>query len=300
LWVVCNIFVSDRYVYRILSIGGNVGSTGAGIYLHILWYPNNPQQFWLYVGQATDLRRRIAGHNDKLYRRKHPSLHYHVWDAKDNICSQFVILARADIKNGAENISRLDQCLLNMQEMWMACLFRTLTSRDLEKYLPLSVSRASSGRHLNAVPPLWQRFQNENIPDISEVCSRPTFREFLQSKDPTIRRWAEKARDSYNDLRNSPDPQLRQYWFENNARQLQEAWEANDENTRENLKAYQISGKEETVQCSLGRSRGFVTCGKFNISLPQALRIPPGSKVHVKFHLHKTGIPPICQKSLEQ
>jgi hypothetical protein len=173
----------------------------------------------------------------------------------------------------------------------MACVFRTLTSRDLEKYLPPSVSQASSGRHLNVVPPLWQRFQNENIPDILGVCSRPTFREFLQSKDPTIRRWAEKARDSYNDLRNSPDPQLRQYWFENNARQLQEAWDANDENTRESLKVYQITGKEETVQCSPGRSRGFITCGKFNISLPQALRITPGSKVHVKFHLHETGIP---------
>ncbi|KAL3476485.1 hypothetical protein BJX99DRAFT_258418 [Aspergillus californicus] len=139
-----------------LSIGGNVSSTGTGIYLHILWYPINTQRFWLYVGQATDLHRRIADHNDKLYRRKHPSLHYHVWDAKNGICSQFVILARADIKNGAGNIPRFEQCLLNIQEMWMARLFRTLASRDLEKYLPPSVSRASSGRHLNVAPPLWQ------------------------------------------------------------------------------------------------------------------------------------------------
>lgn len=258
--------------------------------MYIIWNPNDHQQFWLYMGQATNLQRRISDHDDKLYRRKHPSLHYHVWDNRDQMGSQFVVLAKACLQSESSLVSRLDQCLLNMQEMWMACFFQTLTGRDLDKYLSPAIRRQSAGRHLNIAPPIWQRFQDEEVPNVGEIYDRPKFQEHLYSEDPCIREWAQKVRDSYNDLRNSPDPELRQYWLDNNKRQLQAAWDVNEQNARQNLKIYQITGKEEVIQCSPDRDRGYITCGKFSISIPQRLNIPPGNKIHVQFHLYETSI----------
>ncbi|KAF7125197.1 hypothetical protein CNMCM5793_001306 [Aspergillus hiratsukae] len=155
---------------------------------------------------------RITKHRDKRYRLKHPSLHYHVWDSREGMQSQFVILAYMDLETP---LSRTSQCLLNLLEMWMACIFRTLTARDLHTYLPPSVSKQSAGRHLNVAPPIWQRFPGDT-PAIDERWDRELFMKFLHSEDPARREWAEWAIDSYNDFRNSPDPRLREYWFENN------------------------------------------------------------------------------------
>ncbi|OQE14386.1 hypothetical protein PENFLA_c038G10811 [Penicillium flavigenum] len=286
--------VSDNGLFSLeglRSIGGDTKTTAAGVYLHIIWPPDDPQRFWLYVGQAMNLKRRIADHNDKLYRRKHPSLHYHVWDSREDMCSQFVVLATFNYETEGQNLPRSHQCLLNLLEMWMACLFRTLTARDLDRYLPPSVGRSSAGRHLNVVPPIWQRFQDETVPDMREIFDRSSFRSLLQSNDAAVRSWAQKARDSYNDLRNSPDPQLRHYWFGNNNRQLGRAWESNEQTAIDNLKVYHLEGKERTVQCAPDRKRGYITCGKFVISIPQSLNISPGSKVIVQFHLYKTEVP---------
>ncbi|CAI7569036.1 unnamed protein product [Penicillium viridicatum] len=235
------------------SISGDIKTTAAGIYMHILWSPNDPQNFCLYVGQAKNLRNRITDHNDMLYRRKHPSLHYHVWDSQEDMCSEFVILAVFNSETEGHNLSRYEQCLLNLLEMWMACLFRTLTAKDLDTYLPPSADRSSPGRHLNIVPPIWQRFHDENLPARKEVFGRAGFEALIRSDDPAVRSWARQATASYNDLRNSPDPRLRRYWFEDNQRQLQKAWDANEKRAIDGMKAYQVGGKERTIRCAPGR-----------------------------------------------
>ncbi|KAJ5810503.1 uncharacterized protein N7503_002721 [Penicillium pulvis] len=274
---------------RLQSIGGDTESTAAGVYLHIIWLPEEPERFWLYVGQATDLARRIADHNNKIYRKKHLSLHYHIWDSREDTCSKSVVLATCDPSTKGQTVFRADQCCLNLLEMWMACLFQTLTARDLDKYLSPSISRSSAGRHLNVVPPIWQRFQDETVPERKEVFDRPSFQALLRSEDAAVRSWAQKARDSYNDIRNSPDPELRKYWLDNNKRQLQQAWSSNQQSTIARTKEY-LKGKKTTVKCAPGRSRGFVTCGKFIISVPSSLEISPGSKLIEQFHLYQTAI----------
>lgn len=258
--------------------------------MHILWPPKDPQTFWLYIGQARNLVSRISDHNDRLYRRKHPSLHYHVWDSQEDMCSEFVLLAIFKKEAEEQNMSRYEQCLLNLVEMWMACLFRTLTAKDLDTYLPSYVDRSTAGRHLNVVPPMWQRFHDEDSPARKEMFDRAAFEELLRSTDPAIRLWARHATASYNDLRNSSDPRLRRYWFENNRRQLKRAWVVNEKRAIDDMKAYQIEGKEVTVCCSPGRARGYILCGKFNFSLPQSLGISPGSKVFVQFHLYEIAV----------
>jgi hypothetical protein len=206
------------------------------------------------------------------------------------MCSEFVILAI--FKNEAEerNMSRYEQCLLNLLEMWMACLFRTLTAKDLNTYLPPSVDRPSAGRHLNVVPPIWQSFHDEDQPARKEIVNRAGFEELLRSADPAVQLWARHATASYNDLRNSPDPRLRRYWFANNRGQLQRAWIANEKRAIDDMKVYQTEGKEVTVCCARGRDRGYILCGKFNFPLPQSLGISPGSKVFVQFHLYEIAV----------
>lgn len=205
------------------------------------------------------------------------------------MCSKFVVLATFDPSTKGQTVLRADQCLLNLLEMWMACLFQTLTARDLDKYLSPSIGRSSAGRHLNVVPPIWQRFQDETVPERKEVFDRPSFQALLHSEDAAIRSWAQKARDSYNDLRNSPDPELRKYWLDNNKRQLQQAWSSNQQSTIARTKEY-LKGKETTVKCAPGRKRGFITCGKFIISVPSSLDISSGSKLIVQFHLYQTAV----------
>lgn len=254
--------------------------------MNILWHPSDPETFWLYIGQAIILCHRITKHRDKRYRLKHPSLHYHVWDSREGMQSQFVILAYMDLETP---LSHTSQCLLNLLEMWMACIFRTLTARDLHTYLPPSVSKQSAGRHLNVAPPIWQRFPGDT-PAIDEQWDRDMFLKFLHSEDPAIREWAEWARDSYNDLRNSPDPRLREYWFENNKQHRQLAREASELIYHENMKVYQEHGSERIVKCPPGRDRGYVNCGKYVFSIPQSLDIPAGSRVHIQFHLYHVPV----------
>lgn len=102
---------------RLQSIGGDTESTAAGVYLHIIWLPEEPERFWLYVGQATDLARKIADHNNKIYRNKHLSLHYHICDSREGMCSELVALATFDPSTKGQTVLRADQCLLNLLEM---------------------------------------------------------------------------------------------------------------------------------------------------------------------------------------
>ncbi|KAF4765032.1 hypothetical protein HAV15_003623 [Penicillium sp. str.  len=205
------------------SIGGDIKTTAAGIYMHILWPPNDPQHFCL--GEAE-----------------------------------------------GQNLSR------------------TLTAKDLDTYLPPSADRSSADRHLNVVPPIWQRFHDENLPARKEVFDRAGFEALIRSDDPAVRSWARQATASYNDLRNSPDPRLRRYWFENNQRQLQQAWDINEKRAIDRMKVYQVEGKERTIRCAPGRDRGYFTCGKFNIPLPQSLSMSPDSKIFVQFHLYEIAV----------
>ncbi|KAE8313701.1 hypothetical protein BDV41DRAFT_564118 [Aspergillus transmontanensis] len=187
---------AEKYEESLIAIGQNPENLSiCGVYLHILWRRSNPQNFWLYVGQGAELRERIRTHNDIYRRKRNPSLHYHVWDSAEDMESIFVTLGTSEKPTSVKT-----QLLLNLLEMWMALVFQTLTSLHLDEYLPDSVNRLWLGHHLNVALPLWQGFTDEDQA------------QHLFSEDPTIRQWAESARDAFNDIRNSPDALLRQYY----------------------------------------------------------------------------------------
>jgi hypothetical protein len=113
---------------------------------------------------------------------------------------QFVILAYMDLETP---LSHTSQCLLNLLEIWMACIFRTLTARDLHIYLPPLVGKHSAGRHLNVAPPIWQRFPGDT-PAIDERWDREMFMKF---STPKIQREG-SGRNGPETLTTISDPRL--------------------------------------------------------------------------------------------
>ncbi|KAE8138501.1 hypothetical protein BDV38DRAFT_282164 [Aspergillus pseudotamarii] len=182
-------FTLSKYIARFFTLSGIFLMKGnsliaigqnpenlviCGVYLHILWRRSNPQKFWLYVGQAAELRERIRTHNDIYRRKRNPSLHYHVWDSAEDMDSVFVTLGASEKPTSAKT-----QLLLNLLEMWMALVFQTLTSLHLNEYLPESVNSLWSGHHLNVALPLWQGFTEENQAVSEAVGGRISFQQYF-------------------------------------------------------------------------------------------------------------------------
>jgi hypothetical protein len=169
-------------------------------------------KFSLYVGQSLNLLERIGRHCNKDYRKKHPSLHYSLWDAGNITGDIFVILSTLDVLSHTEfqSLSPADKALLlNLQEMFMSCVLQTLRSTDLQFFLPDETPKPWSGLHLNVVLPLFQGFTDG---DSTGPVTRQNFADALHSPNDEVRKWAKLCRDSFNDLRDSPDPRLRDYW----------------------------------------------------------------------------------------
>ncbi|KAE8418752.1 hypothetical protein BDV36DRAFT_294798 [Aspergillus pseudocaelatus] len=266
----------------LIAIGQNPENLSiCGVYLHILWRRSNPQKFWLYVGQAAELRERIRTHNDIYRRKRNPSLHYHVWDSSEDMESVFVTLGTSEKPTSAKT-----QLLLNLLEMWMALVFQTLTSLHLNEYLPESVNRLWSGHHLNVALPLWQGFTEEDQAVSEAVGGRISFQQHLFSEDPTIRQWAESARDAFNDIRNSPDALLRQYYqnlLSKRRAQGQQAWQ---EKKSTNIMKY-LEPTKATVKASHEDEIYEVSCGSFRFTISQllGLHLRGGDEVFVQLHL---------------
>ncbi|KAL4887947.1 hypothetical protein BDV59DRAFT_196889 [Aspergillus ambiguus] len=262
-------------------------SKDAGVYLHILWRRDHPDHFWLYVGQAAILCIRIETHNDPYRRRRNPCLHYHIWDMFEDMESVFVTLATHE-----KPLSPETQLVLNIQEMWMCLLFQTLTPSHLDEFLPGYMDKLWSGNHLNVALPLWQGFTSNTDVVRDAIGGRITFQQYLWSNDPTIREWAEHARDAFNDIRNSPDPRLRGYYEKLHFQRRIKAQETVENKKAENLRCY-MSEAEATVHVSHGGEMTEISCGmfRFTISRSLGLSIRDGDAVHCRFNLAESPHP---------
>lgn len=272
-------------------------SDGAGTYLHVLWNTADPSNFWLYVGQAGKLSERMGNHNNQVRRRLFPSLHYHVMDSipEAQLGSVFVTLST----NGfPEDIA--GQLILNLQEMWMCLVFQTLTSRRLEEYLPEGSSPLWVGSHLNVALPLWQGFTGnsqveEDMKDA--IGGREVFQQYLWTTDPSLRQWAENARDAFNDLRNSPDPILRKYYDDLHSRKMLHARQAWDRKKAESYKGF-LSERKMTARSANGL---YLVLGSFHVGIPRSLGFTEGDEVFLQVHLTETRHPnAYTQKALPQ
>lgn len=225
-------------------------------------------------------------HGDPVYRRKHPSLHYHIWDSANDIKSTFVTLAKYDVPQTEEG-----QLIMNLAEMWMSLVFQTLRTFHLDEFLPNGVESLWSGTHLNVALPLWQGFKDQATREA--ILDRHDFKQFLHSPDPHIRAWAEDTRDAYNDLRNSPDPRLREYYKSNYLKALEKARDVIDLYKAENAKAH-LEGVLTKVNVSENHYQfAHVWCGnyKFTISAKLGLGLSDGDQVTLQYHLTDTQHP---------
>ncbi|GIJ83625.1 hypothetical protein Asppvi_002450 [Aspergillus pseudoviridinutans] len=274
---------------RLLQIG-NMGEqpNESGVYMHILYRRSNPGRFWLYVGQAFKLHERISSHNDPAHRQAQPSLHYHVWESAEDMVSEFVTLAVHKITS-----SRDDQFILNFQEMWMACVFQTMTAKHLEEYLPESINKAWSGRHLNVAPPIWQGF-GDLAAWKEAIGGTEAFKDFLNSPDSAIRGWAWDLRHAFNDLRNSPDPIHRAYYFDVMLRNRKLAEEVCEKRKIENLQRILSQGMTRTIFGGDDTQKAhLISCSGFAFTISRQLRlgVRVGDLVRLRFHLTATPNP---------
>lgn len=92
--------------------------------------------------------------------------------------------------------------LLNPQEMFIACTLQTLRGADLILFLPGDIPRPCASLHLNVALPIFQGFTDKE----GEPLTHQTIVDALRSPNSDIRQWAKSRRDSFKDLRNSPDP----------------------------------------------------------------------------------------------
>jgi hypothetical protein len=88
-------------------------------------------------------------HIDPIYRHRHTSLHYRVWDSIENVNSIFVENATVPTKKDQKMAQ-----LLNLLEIYTSCIFQTLRHNDLEKYLPDDITIPWGGHHLSVALPL--------------------------------------------------------------------------------------------------------------------------------------------------
>ncbi|KAJ5926809.1 hypothetical protein N7516_008582 [Penicillium verrucosum] len=167
--------VSNKLLARLRSISGDIKTTAAGIYMHILWPRMIPSILPItmidYI--AENLPAFII--TFRIY--------------KTCVLGSLYLRYLTIETMSTELVRDVDGL-----------------SKDFDTYLPPSTDRSSAGRYLNVVPPIWQRSHNEDLPARKEVFDRAGFEALIRSDNPIVRSWARQAIASYNDLRNSPDP----------------------------------------------------------------------------------------------
>ena len=94
----------------------------------------------IYVGQTTNLRQRVAQHLNFRHRRDNPSLHYAALQASVyNALGVVALLPPSGPRaEGHGTAPGMDDpgLMLNVLEMWVCILFRTLPAQLLEAWLP--------------------------------------------------------------------------------------------------------------------------------------------------------------------
>ncbi|KAF2833120.1 hypothetical protein CC86DRAFT_365096 [Ophiobolus disseminans] len=129
-------FLNGRWSLDSLKwIGGDLKYEGRGVYLDGVL--SLDKKVRVYIGQAGQVRARIAQHLNFRYRRDNPSLHYHAM--QQSIYNSIGLAALIPSPNmGNQALPGMDSpdLLLNVLEMWMCLVFRTLPKQMLEEWLP--------------------------------------------------------------------------------------------------------------------------------------------------------------------
>jgi hypothetical protein len=167
------------------AIGGDLKFDGRGVYFNgVLGLDKNVR---IYIGQAISIRQRVGQHLNFRYRRDNPSLHYHALQhSVYNAIGPLAILPSSNMGNHTLPGMDSPDLLLNLIEMWMCLVFRTLPTQTLEVWLPDDGTINKSRREgkegefggLNIATPLDHGEKEREWLDLSE-SDDPLIREYL-------------------------------------------------------------------------------------------------------------------------
>ncbi|PSN72817.1 hypothetical protein BS50DRAFT_481680 [Corynespora cassiicola Philippines] len=173
---------SNRNFDSMKLIRGDLKFEGRAVYLDgILGTDKNVR---VYVGQSNNLRFRVGQHLNFRYRRDNPSLHYHAMlYSIYNVFSILAILPPPNKENQSLPGMDCPDLLLNVLEMWMCLIFRTLPDETLEKWFPEHVKVETPGRAgmLNIATPIDQGGRAKEWPDLKMVDD-PLVQEYLANE----------------------------------------------------------------------------------------------------------------------
>jgi hypothetical protein len=166
-------------------LGGDLRHEGQAIYLNGILGVD--KRLRMYVGQSGNLRQRVAQHLNFRYRRDHPSLHYYALEW--SVYNVFGVIAV--LPHNSHGVVGMDEpgLVMNVLEMWMCLVFRTLPEDILKAWLPddilvdkkrLTAKEGVVGG-LNVASPLDQgvEMKDRAFVDLSEEDD-PVIRDYLK------------------------------------------------------------------------------------------------------------------------
>lgn len=267
----------------LINIGGDLDCHRNAIYLHIIWnLVDDEDDFFLYVGQSCNLAKRLSDHMNPLFRTKHPSLHYYAWDSRPGNLSAFVVLAYLDEPT---KVSRgNDQLKMNLVELWGTLMFKTLSEKELSKYVdPATIVRR---QHLNVANPLWQGVSNIED-EYANISKKERFTQLIHGADDITRQYYHCLRDEFFALKDSLNPTLREYYHTRRELAMAGTVVSNTRKADQVLQDLRY-GCEKVVHDSPngGRSINF-GCLRFRISKRNYPEVVPQSIVFAQGFLHE-------------
>jgi hypothetical protein len=178
-------FLQNRWSLDALKlISGDLRYEGRAIYLNgVLGLDKRLRN---YIGQSFNLRQRIAQHLNFRYRRDNPSLHYYA--LQYSIYNAIGVLAVLPMGNATLPGMDAPDLLLNVLEMWMCLVFRSLPEESLREWLPsddtINPARKEGKEGvvggLNIALPIDQGEKSRSWVDLGE-SDDPLIREYMES-----------------------------------------------------------------------------------------------------------------------
>jgi hypothetical protein len=210
-----------------------------------------------------------------VYRAKHPSLHYHVWNrGKEEpdyeVDESFVFLC--------EMPENANPHLLNLLEMWGCLMLQSLTGNSLAKYLPADMIAPRDSTPLNIAIPLHQA-PTMDMHDAQDPSSYHT-------SDPALLQHFSSLRRRFFELKFSSNSTLVDYYNTVMQQKAISRAKTNIERARQCMGGMQVFVK---VTSRAGRPGTFrqsfhVSLFTFNISL-KWVQLENEAPIEVRFEL---------------
>jgi hypothetical protein len=178
-----------------------------------------------------------------------------------------------------------DLIALNLLEAWGALIFQTLPKEDLIEYLPDDTVLFPQARnHLNITHPLWQSISEikQDIYVSTDPHERKKrFSELIRDSDSAIKEYYLAVRQSFLDLKYSPNPALRAYYFST----YQRRGISQSTSTRKRTRNKILEGTIKKVS-GLRNSLQTIYFGQIRLRIRKGqIRLHDSDKIHIQGYL---------------